>query len=98
VQRQRTTPARGAEIMHETLLCESLGEDTTTQLYRDADGGYHVRVMSLPEGGGEKLPASRAARVFTDQPVSAEEARALFGASAAQRYVEATQAFPGAHA
>ena len=41
--------------MNELLLSETLGADTTTQLYRDAEGGYRVRVMELPEGGGEKL-------------------------------------------
>lgn len=80
--------------MNELLLCETLGEDCTTQLYRDEEGGYHVRVMSLPEGGGEKLPVSRAVRVFSDQPVGLEEARALFGASAAQRYVDEAESFP----
>lgn len=84
--------------MNELLLSETLGEDTTTQLYQDADGGYHVRVMSLPEGGGEKLPASKAVRVFNDQPVSEAEARALYGAAASQRYVDEAASFPAAKA
>jgi hypothetical protein len=39
------------------------------------------------------VPASKAARIFQDEPVGAEEARALYGASAAKRYVPAEQAF-----
>ena len=82
--------------MNELLLSESLGEDTTTQLYRDAEGAYRVRVMALPEGGGERTAASQSPRVFQDRPVGAEQARALFGVSSAQRYVDAATAFPGA--
>jgi len=80
--------------MNEVLLAETLGEDTTTQLYRDADGHYHVRVMALPAEGGGKVPAHQSPHVFQDRPVSQEEAQALFRASAAQRYVEADAAFP----
>jgi hypothetical protein len=81
--------------MNETLLSETLGEDTSTQLYRDGEGAWRVRVLALPEGGGEKLAPARAVRVFVDQPVGEAEARALFRASAAKRYVEAGAAFPG---
>jgi hypothetical protein len=81
--------------MIEVLLSETLGEDTTTQLYRDGDGGYRVRVMALPAECGEKTPADKAPRIFQDQPVGEQEARALFRASAAQRYVEADAAFGG---
>jgi hypothetical protein len=85
--------------MNDLLLSETLGEDTTTQLYRDAEGGYHVRVMALPgEGGGEKLATSHSPRIYTDQPVGLEEARALYRAAAAKRHVDAAQAFPGAAA
>jgi hypothetical protein len=80
--------------MNETLLAETLGEDTTTQLYRDAEGSYRVRVMALPADGGEKLAARQSPHVFQDRPVGAEQARALFRASAARRYVEAEAAFP----
>ena len=79
--------------MNEVLLSEALGEDTTTQLYRDADGGYRVRVMALPPDGGERTPASASPRVWRDDAVPAAEARALFGAPAAQRYVAAEVAF-----
>ena len=84
--------------MNELLLSETLGEDTTTQLYRDGEGGYRVRVMALPEGGGEKLAASRSPHVYTDQPVALEEARALYRAAAARRHVDAARAFPGSAA
>ena len=40
--------------MNEELLAETLGEDTTTQLYRDGEGVFPIRVMALPEGGGEE--------------------------------------------
>ncbi len=79
--------------MNEVLLCETLGEDTTTQLWRDGDGGYFVRVMALPEDGGEQLPAHRSPLVYQQQPVVEWEARMIFGGSHAQRYVEAEQAF-----
>ena len=79
--------------MNEVLLSEALGEDTTTQLYRDAEGGYHVRVMAQPSDGGERLPASGSPRIWRDDAVSAKEARALYDAAAAQRYVEAEVAF-----
>jgi len=86
--------------MNEVLLSETLGEDTTTQVYRDAEGDYRVRVMALPADGGEALPASASPRIFQDNPVSEAEARALYGVSAAKRYVEADEAFaapgPGA--
>ncbi|HKI98219.1 MAG TPA: hypothetical protein VKB51_07085 [bacterium] len=84
--------------MNETLLSETLGEDTTTQLYRDAEGGYRVCVMALPEDGGEQVPPARSPHVFQHQPVAREEAHALYRSSAAQRYVEEAEAFPGAAA
>ena len=84
--------------MNETLLSETLGEDTTTQLYRDAEGVYRVCVMALPEDGGEKVARAKSPHVFQYQPVVPEEARALFRSSAAQRYVEEAEAFPGAAA
>ncbi len=80
--------------MNETLLAETLGEDTTTQLYKDGDGGFHIRVMALPEPGAECARASDSPEVFHDQPVSEEEARTLYRAAAARRYVEEAQAFP----
>jgi hypothetical protein len=80
--------------MNEELLAETLGEDTTTQLYRDGEGGYHIRVMALPPDGGGKLPAGLSPQVFQDRPVPLEVARTLFRAAAAKRYVEAEAAFP----
>jgi hypothetical protein len=50
--------------------------------------------MALPEGGGERVTASGSPRIFQDRPVSAEQARALFGVSSAQRHVDAATAFP----
>jgi hypothetical protein len=80
--------------MNEELLAETLGEDTTSQLYRDAEGGYHIRVMALPREGGEKVSAGHSPQVFQDRPVTVEVARALFGAAAAKRYTEQQAAFP----
>ncbi len=80
--------------MNERLLAETLGQDTTTQLWGDGEGGYRVRVMALPEGGAERANPVHSPRIFQDQPVSIAEARALFGASAARRYAEAGEAFP----
>jgi len=81
--------------MNEVLLSETLGEDTTTQLYRDPAGDYRIRVMVLPADGGEQVPAHSSPHVFHDRAVGAEEARAFYGASAAKRHVPAEQAFPG---
>ena len=78
--------------MNEELLAETLGEDTTTQLYREATEGsvgYRIRVMALPGEGGERVPPSQSPHVFDDRPADAEEARALFGGPGATRYVEA---------
>ena len=80
--------------MNETLLAETLGEDTTTQLYRDVEGGFHIRVMALPEGGGEKTLAADSPRVFQDKPVAEDIARSLFNAAGATHHVEAEAAFP----
>ncbi|MEE8434246.1 MAG: hypothetical protein V3S64_05605 [bacterium] len=80
--------------MNETLLAETLGEDTTTQLYRDGEGVFHIRVMALPEGGGEKSQAADSPRIFQDQPVDGDTARSLFNAAGAKRHVEAETAFP----
>ena len=75
--------------MNELLLAETLGHDTTTQLYRDEEGLYRMRVMALPEGGRERTLPSQSPKVFQDELVTLEEARTLFGISTAKRYVEA---------
>ena len=80
--------------MNETLLAETLGEDTTTQLYQDDEGVFHIRVMALPEGGGEKSQASDSPYIFQDTPVTEDDARLLFDAAGAKRHVEAEVAFP----
>ena len=74
--------------MNEELLAETLGEDTTTQLYRDGEGEFHIRVMALPSEGGEQVPASGSPYVFQDSPVTLQVARALWDAAAAKRYAE----------
>lgn len=75
--------------MSETLLAETLGEDTTTQLYRDTSGALRIRMMVLPEEGREKVPSSRSPHIFDDRPVNAERAQALFSGAGATRYVDA---------
>ena len=75
--------------MHEELLAETLGEDTTTQLYQDAEGAFRVRIMALPAEGGEKLNPAQSPHVFHDCPLGIEEARALYSAAAAIHHVEA---------
>lgn len=80
--------------MNEELLAETLGEDTTTQLYRDGEGVLHIRVMALPQGGGEKTQAADSPCIFQDQPVSEDIARSLFNAAGAKHHVEAEAAFP----
>lgn len=79
--------------MNEQLLAETLGEDTTTQLYRDAEGGFHIRVMAQPEGGEAQTPPSHSPQIFQDKPVPEETAKLLFNAPAAKRYVEAGSIF-----
>jgi len=76
-------------LLAETLLAETLGEDTTTQLYRDSSGAFRMRVMALPEDGGEQVPPSRSPHIFDDRPISAEDAQSIFGGPGATRYVEA---------
>ncbi|MCH8074576.1 MAG: hypothetical protein IIC13_10395 [SAR324 cluster bacterium] len=80
--------------MNEELLAETLGEDTTTQLYRDGEGVFHIRVMALPEGGGEQAQAADSPRIFQDTPVTGDDARSLFNAAGVKRHVEAEAAFP----
>ena len=75
--------------MDEELLAETLGEDTTTQLYRDSGGAFRVRIMALPEEGGEKITPTQSPHVFHDCPLGSEEARALYSAAAAIHHVEA---------
>lgn len=75
------------------LLSETLGEDSTTQLLRDADGAYHVRVMTLKEGGQAGATPADAATVLHEQPIAATEARTLFKSAAATRLVAEGEAF-----
>ncbi len=74
--------------MQEELLAETLGEDTTTQLYRDAEGKFRVRIMALPDEGGEKITPVQSPHVFHDCLLDSEEARALYFSPAATRHVE----------
>lgn len=75
--------------MHEELLAETLGEDTTTQLYRDAEGKFRVRIMALPDEGGEKITPGQSPHIFHDCPLDLAEARVLYSSPAAIRHVEA---------
>ncbi len=75
--------------MHEELLAETLGEDTTTQLYRDAEGNFRVRIMALPDEGGEKITPVQSPHIFHDCPLDLAEARALYSSPSATRHVEA---------
>ncbi len=77
-----------------TLLAETLGEDTATQLLLDGDGAYHVRILRPREPGKERTRADQAVHVYHQQRVEREEAEALFHASAARRHVEEGTAFP----
>ncbi len=75
--------------MQEELLAETMGEDTTTQLYRDTEGAFRVRIMALPEEGGERVTPAQSPHVFHDCPLDIEEAHALYSSPAATRHVAA---------
>lgn len=82
--------------MNETLLAETLGEDTTTQLWRDGAGRLRLYVMALPEGGGERTPPWESPRVYQEFTPDEAEARRFYAGGLAKRYVGEAQAFPPA--
>ena len=107
---QRPDPTTGARAVPIYQTTSYVFEDTehAAGLFNLEQAGHIYSRISNPtvavfeermaalEGGGERAAASRSPRVFQDRPVSAEQARALFGVSSAQRYVDAATAFPGA--
>lgn len=83
-----------------TLLAETPGEDTTSQLWRQGGprgkGEFRMVVMALPEGGAEArapLQPGDSPRVWLDRPVQEDEARRFFAQASSTRYVEEAQAF-----
>jgi len=77
-----------------TLISETEGEDTTSQLWRDAGGGYHVRIQTKPPEGGDDAGAAQPVRIFHEQAVSSAEARLLYATGSATRHLGEDQAFP----
>ncbi len=77
-----------------TLLSETIGEDTATQLLLDAEGGYHVRILRPTEPGQARAGAAQTAHLYHQQRVEREEAEALYHAASAQRHVGQGVAFP----